>query len=184
MDWVGASGPLADEDVEELRSERSIKGLKVSGRFFTSTWQVPQLQQLPGLTLSMLFAATVARRDWTADGWWKLGRHWESCFAFEVGWTLFEATRTCNGRYCPVFLAFTNSEIDKYRDAHLWKERRFASFPLCFTISRFSDSPKILVSSKSTYASQRIITRRRFCKENCDRFASHFCKLTCYIFAQ
>lgn len=30
MDWsVGGAGPLGEEDVEELRSERSIRGLKV-----------------------------------------------------------------------------------------------------------------------------------------------------------
>jgi len=29
MDWAGA-GPLGEEDVEELRSERSIRGLKVN----------------------------------------------------------------------------------------------------------------------------------------------------------
>jgi len=31
MDWVGA-GPLGEEDVEELRSERSIRGLKVNSK--------------------------------------------------------------------------------------------------------------------------------------------------------
>ena len=31
MEWSGSvpSGPLGEEDVEELRSERSIRGLKV-----------------------------------------------------------------------------------------------------------------------------------------------------------